>query len=311
MSLIKSILKKSTIIRAVLQKGTKYILAALVKVTPLLASKYLYRKTTGKKLDIKNPKDFNEKLQWLKLYWQHPLVRKCADKYEVREYVKNCGCEEILNELYGVYDDVRQIEWDLLPDKFVLKTTNSCGTNIICTDKSKLNRNESFGKLRKWLKTDYGLCYAEIHYSKIKPRIICEKYIESDGGALPKDYKIFCFNGTPRIIQVITDRGVGQPKRYFYDLEWNVMDLTKEYLTEMKELCRPKNLDQMIAYSRRLAKGFPFVRVDFYDTEERAILGEMTFTPVGGLATYYREEALKKFGDWISLPKKYTAPVVF
>lgn len=311
MSLIKRYLRKNTIIKAILQTGTKYFLAALIKFSPVLASKYLYKKTTGKKLDIKNPKDFNEKLQWLKLYWRHPLVSKCADKYEVREYVRDRGCKEILNELYGVYDDVRQIDWGLLPEKFVLKTTNSCGTNIICRDKSSLDKNKACRKLSRWLKTDYGLCYAEIHYSKIKPRVICERYIESDGKALPNDYKIFCFNGMPRIIQVITERGSGHPKRYFYDLEWNVMDLTNEYLTEMKELCRPKNLDQMIAYSRRLAKGFPFVRVDFYDTEERAILGEMTFTPVGGLATYYREEALKKFGDWISLPKKYTAPVVF
>ena len=133
------------------------IVAALTKISPTLATKFLYLISTGKIINLKNPKTFNEKVQWLKLYWQHPLVIKCADKYEVRSFIEERGCKEILNELYGVYNNTDEIDWDFLPEKFVLKTTNACGTNIICNNKADLNKEDVFKKLNKWLKIDYGL----------------------------------------------------------------------------------------------------------------------------------------------------------
>src|SRR5690606_8377244 len=175
----------------------------------------LYKNRLGKKLNLRDPKDFNEKLQWLKLYWQHPLVIQCADKYEVRSFVQERGCEAILNELYGVYKDVSEIEWEKLPSKFALKTTNGSGTNIICSDKSKLDKREVFEKLDDWLKKDYSLVAAEVHYSKMVPQIICEKFIETDDGLLPNDYKLFCFNGEPRVILVVTERASGEYQRHF------------------------------------------------------------------------------------------------
>ena len=126
----------------------------MVKVSPVLATKYIYKRATGKSIDLNNPKSFNEKVQWLKLYWQHPLVVQCADKYEVRAFIKERHCEDILNPLYGVYNDTSEIDWDKLPEKFVLKTTNGCGTNIICKDKDELDKEEIVTKLKKWLKTD-------------------------------------------------------------------------------------------------------------------------------------------------------------
>ena len=208
-------MKNNDFIRNNLLAVEKRLFAILVKSSPVLATKYKYRRATGKSINLDNPKTFNEKVQWLKLYWQHPLVAKCADKYEVREFIQERNCDEILNPLYGVYDATSEIDWDKLPEKFVLKTTNGCGTNIICKDKGKLDKEEVFTKLNKWLKTDYSLRFAEIHYSKMTPRIICEKYIETEDGLLPNDYKVFCFNGKPKFILAINERETGNHQRYF------------------------------------------------------------------------------------------------
>lgn len=206
------------------RKINKGYLITLTKLSPVLASKRLYRRSFGQPLDLRNPKGFLEKLMWLKLYWRHPLVSKCSDKYAIREYVKECGCESVLNFLYGVYESTDEIDWVNLPDKFALKCTHGCGFNIICDDKSKLDRQAVFNTLREWMKIDYGLFFAEIQYSSIKPRIICEKYIENNLGCLPIDYKIHCFNGKARLFMVCTERET-DVKYDFLDLNWNRMDI--------------------------------------------------------------------------------------
>lgn len=300
--IIKNKLKNNNVIR---KKYKKIVLPLLIKCSPVFATKVLYWTATSKKLNLKDPKDYNEKLQWLKLYWQHPLVSRCADKYEVRNYVKECGCEELLNELYGVYENIEGIEWNNLPQKFVLKTTNGCCTNIICNDKNKINKSETLSKLDEWLKVDYGFHAAEIHYSKIKPRIICEKYIETKEGLLPNDYKIFCFNGTPKFVFVGLDREI-KYKKVFLDLNWNNIDIIKEEELKKNDIKKPQCFEKMIYYAARLSKPFPFVRIDFYDCNNKPILGEMTFTPKGCIANDYKEDALKMLGDWIVLPEKYT-----
>ena len=306
LSFLKDVLKKNSFIKRSFLAFQKNITTIMVKVSPVLATKYIFKRATGKSLDLNNPKSFNEKVQWLKLYWQHPFVVKCADKYEVRSFIKERHCEEILNTLYGVYNDTSEIDWEKLPEKFVLKTTNGCGTNIICKDKDELDKEEVFTKLNKWLKTDYSLQFAEIHYSKMTPRIICEKYIETEDGLLPNDYKVFCFNGKPKFILAINERETGTHQRYFFDLDWNPLefekkkDISKSYNTPRK----PNSLSQMIDSSLRLSEGFPFVRVDFYDGKNKPIFGEMTFTPVGGLATYYKDDIATMLGEWIELPEK-------
>ncbi|WP_342539062.1 ATP-grasp fold amidoligase family protein [Sporosarcina sp. FSL K6-1540] len=303
MSSVKKILKRNDTIRNTYHKIHEIFFTLLVKASPILASKYIYQKATDKKLNLNNPKDFNEKLQWLKLYWQHHLVVKCADKYEVRNYVIESGCGEILNELYGVYNDTSEISWDSLPKKFALKTTNGSATNIICNDKSILDKDEAINKLEKWLNIDFGLLYAEIHYSKMTPRIICEKYIETDAGVLPNDYKIFCFNGEPKFLYVGIIDETGYTHKTFYDMEWNKQNFLKEsYKSYDHE--KPSCLNEMIKYASILAKPFPFVRVDFYDSNGKPLFGEMTFTPTGGLATYYKDETLELLGNLIELPEK-------
>ena len=302
----KSVKKNKILSNLAYNLNTKFT-ALLTKISPVLASKYIYRVIAEKNLNLDNPQDFHQKLQWLKLYWQHPLVVKCADKYEVREYIKVCGCEEILKELYGVYDRVDEIDWEKLPEKFVIKTTNGCGTNIFCENKSSLNKQEVIRQLKKWLKTDFGLFYAETHYSKMKPRIICEKYLQTDSG-LPNDYKFYCFHGVPKVILIIADRDTDL-KLFFLDSNWNKLDIgdpsfkAKFNVGEVPP--QPECLKEMMKYAEILSAPFPFVRVDMYEYEGKPVFGELTFTPGGAVARYINETGLKLMGDMLKLPEKY------
>ncbi|NBI07068.1 ATP-grasp fold amidoligase family protein [Senegalia massiliensis] len=303
MNTVKNILKKNDFIFKTYKSFAKKKIEFFIKFSPVLASKFLYKRSTGRKLNLKNPRNFNEKIQWLKLYWQHPLVAKCADKYEVRKYIEESGCKEILNDLYGVYNDTSEIKWDSLPNKFAMKTTNGCDTYIVTNDKSKLSKEKSLKLLDKWLKIDFGLLYGEIHYSKMKPRIICEKYIETDEGLLPNDYKLFCFNGEPKYLYVGVIDETGYTHKTFYNLNWEKQDFLKAGYKSYHHK-KPDSLNDMIKYAKILSKPFPFVRVDFYDLNGKTLFGEMTFTPTGGLATYYKDDILEMLGEMITLPKE-------
>lgn len=303
MQKIREFFKQSTFITSLYRKVFAVFVATLIKCSPYLATKFLYRRRIGKPLNLKNPSNFNEKIQWLKLYWRHPLVVKCGDKYEVRNYVKELGFTEILLKTHGVYRNTEEIDWDILPDKFAMKVTSGCGYNIICKDKKQLNINEIKSKLKNWMKTNYSLKYAEIHYEKMTPRILCEEFINTCDGTLPVDYKIYCFNGKPKIILVTTERESGY-KRYFFDTKWNILELEKGTDGVQVNMKKPKSLESMLYYAEKLSEPFPFVRVDFYDYNGKPILGEMTFTPAGGMANYYKESSLEELGDLITLPEK-------
>ena len=240
----------------------------LLKISPKFIYKRIYKKSQGKTLNLKNPKLFNEKLMWLELNNKNnDLMVKCTDKYDVRQYVKDKGCGEILNELYGLYNDANEINWDELPKKFVLKCTHGCGFNIICNDKSKLDKKETIKKLNKWKSKRFGYETVELHYTKIKPRIICEKYLETDSGILPNDYKIYCFNGVPKLILVCTER-VTKTRLDFFDLDWNVLDIGKEEYKSKVVPKKPENLEKMIEYAKKLSEQFEFVRVDIMIMEK-------------------------------------------
>ena len=304
MSIIKRTIKNNRILSHLYYLIHKKIITFLYKFFPILTSKYQYKKRTGKNLNLKQPQNFNEKLQWLKLYWQHPLVVQCTDKYEVRSYIENCGCKEILNQLYGVYENTSEINWDSLPKKFVLKATHGCGFNIICDDKKKFDKEDVFKNLDEWLHTDISIIAGELHYAKIKPRIICEKYIESASGYLPDDFKIYCFNGTAKLILVCSDRS-GNLKLNFLNLNWEKLNIGSELFNKGEIPKKPKCLQDLIKYSEKLSKPFPFVRVDFYIFNGRPIFGELTFTPAGCMASYYNEEGLQLLGDMLALPERY------
>lgn len=293
-------IKKNKVLKSVY----KQFKCLMTRVSPELTSKIIYRVSTGKKLDLNNPQDFNQKIMWLKLrtYYKNDLVTMCADKYAVRKFIEESGCSEILNELLYVYDGVDEIDWEKLPKKFALKCNHGCGYNIICTNKETEDRMAVFDKLSKWMKEDYYLENAEVNYQFIEKKIICEKYIETDAGILPNDYKIYCFNGEPKLALVCCDRST-KLKLAFVDLEWNVLDIGKEKVADMEEIRKPDSFEKMVEYSRRLSKGFPFVRVDFYDVDGKIIFGEMTFTPAGGIAPYYNEYGLKYLSELLEIPQ--------
>jgi len=291
---------RQKIIRTLLRPLWRIFVQPLASET--LRTKFLYWDVMGRRLDLVNPKDYNEKLQWLKLNWKDPLIPKCADKYGVREYVKGCGCEDILNELYGVYDKTDDINWESLPDKFVLKCTHGCGYNIICTDKSKLDKKASLTKLKKWMRSQYGLRYVEYHYLSIKPRIICERYIETEAGLLPNDYKILCFNGQPRYVVAISERVSGM-KLHYLNMQWNWLDIVMPIHNKGELPVKPLCWDKMVEVATALSQPFPFVRIDLYDDNGKVVFGEMTFTPGAGLLRFYSEAGLNYVGGLLTLPE--------
>lgn len=259
-----------------------------------------------KRLDLNNPLTFNEKIQWLKLYWQRKCVSESADKYKVREFIIKKGLGDILLPIYEVSDNPNNIDWCNLPESYVAKTTNSCGTNIIVRNINDVNINENTKKLEKWIKEDYGREHLEFQYSKIKPKIIVEKFIESDN-FLPQDYKFFCFNGIPRFILYIDERNLetGNKRKGFYDLEWNYLDYIDEVKsTIIKDAKSPERLEEMIEIAKILSNDFPFVRVDLYNEQGKIIFGELTFTPMGGMANYFKDGIDLKIGNYLKLPEK-------
>ena len=280
---------------------------------PSVFVKYRYYRVFGKKLDLKNVEGFNEKILWLTLYWQDQKIVECADKYGLRKYVKDVlDSDSILPELYGVYESIEDIEWDKFADKFVIKCTHGCKYNIICEDKNQLNRMDVNKKLASWMNSYYGPSTYEPQYNAMKHRIIVEEYIETEAGLYPDDYKLYCFNGEVKAVLVCMNRenslkGNEKLVLEWYDIEWNILDIGAEK-NNMKAV-KPSCLKEMIRYAEILSKPFPFVRVDFYDRHE-PILGEMTFTPMYGMAKYYSEEGNRLLGSWLKLPnhklrKKY------
>lgn len=283
----------------------------LCRISPELYSKYLFRRILGKGLDLKNPQGMNEKLMWLKLkrYGKDPLVSKCADKYAVREYVEACGCGDILNELYGVWEKAEDIEWSKLPGSFVIKCNHGCGYNIICPDKASIDTNEISVQLSRWLEEEYWLKLGEIHYRSIPKRIICEKFL----GEKLVDYKVYCFNGKPEYILVCVGRERGLPchtrekdvQFYFFDSEWNLCRITRDGLCAPDgfTIPKPSGFDNILSVSKVLSEPFPFVRVDLYDVEGQIVFGELTFTPSAAMDIDRLDETDKMFGAKVNTEK--------
>ena len=281
----------------------------LTDISPKLNTKYVYRRTFGKPIDLQNPTTLDEKIQWLKLntYYNNQLVTDCADKYKVREYVEKCGCGEILNQLYGVYDSPEEINWDELPDKFVIKWNFGCGQNFICKDKSQYNEHEIKKMLGKWRKSHrtFYRNMSEMQYKTIEPKLICEKLIETETGELPKDYKLYCFNGIPDCALVCADRiSAGHARYYFFDKDWNLKRYNKMGLEapENFSLPRPANYEKLFEYAAVLSKPFPFVRADFYLEKGKITFGELTFTPSGGFDKGRLPSTQLLFGNMLRLP---------
>ncbi len=274
----------------------------LTIISPELNTRVLYWRKFHQRLDLNEPKTFNEKLLWLKLrdYSENSLVRQCADKYLVRDYLMTNGCGSILNELIGVYESVEDIPWEELPNQFVLKWNFGAGMNIVCSDKSAIDINNVKAVMRKWGKTKYWLPRSEMQYKVEKKLIICEKYLNSGNDKGLTDYKVYCFNGKPLTIFVMHDRG-GQLKTEFFDQNWNILDNSSKYSSPKHPTPKPVVLNEMLDFSRIISKPFPFVRCDYYIVNDKLYFGEMTFTPAGGLNTSETIIDGRKMGEYLDI----------
>ena len=265
-----------------------YYKCALTLISPKLNTKVIYRAKFGKNLDFENPKTLNEKILWLKFhdYWENPLVKQCADKYRVREYVESIGCGEILNELLATYESVDEIDFDKLPQSFAMKLNVGCGYNFIVPDKDRFDLEDAKKKLRKWMKTKYYLAYSEMQYKGVKPVILVEKYLKPRDGVLPEDYKFYSFDGEVPFVMVCTDRQEGgkHARYWYYNDRWEMQMMSDDALKYGAEasIPKPEGIDCAFEYARKLSKGFPFVRVDLYIVDGKVYFGELTFTPGGG-----------------------------
>lgn len=260
---------------------------------------------TGHLPNLENPTLLTEKIQWIKLYYNNPLYAKCADKYAVRAYVESKGYGYILNGLIGVYRKAEDIILDELPHKFVLKATHGCAWNYLCKDKSEEIPHWEDTKLLldEWLRQDFSLFSRELHYSYIPPRLICERFLENADGSDLKDYKIHCFHGEPKLIQVDYERFTGH-KRNFYDLDWNLIELKWGIPSPSSDIQDgpPENLSEMLEIARGLSTEFGYVRVDLYNVEGKIVFGELTLTPLSGFGKPEPEEMNATMGSWWALP---------
>lgn len=297
---LKSVLTK----KGYLQWRLLTLFPQLIPDDYYLKKKFYFQ--VGYKLNLKNPESFNEKIQWLKLYDRNPMYTTMVDKYEVKKYVAGVIGEEYIVPTYAVYDRVDDIDLSKLPNQFVLKCTHDSGGIAICTDKASFDFEIAKKKLKKAFNRNFFLWSREWPYKNVKKRIIAEKYLVDESGWQLKDYKVFCFDGEPKFVEVDYDRYVGH-KLNVYDLDWNYIDF---YMTSHNDpnviIGKPKRLDLMLELSRKLSKGTPFVRVDFYSIEDKLFFSELTFHPGSGMIGFYPKEYDWKLGKMLNLPKNKT-----
>ncbi len=269
--------------------------------------KIAYKLSLKKKLNLKNPQTFNEKLQWLKLYDRKPEYTKMVDKYEVREYIASKIGEEYLIPLVGgPWNSFDEIDFDKLPDQFVLKTTHDSGGVVICRNKSEFDKQKARTLLTKSLKYSFFWRGREWPYKNCKPRIIAEKYMEDEKTAELRDYKFFSFDGEVKTLFIATDRQkVDEDTKFdFFDMDYNHLDFRNGHPNAKIYPEKPKTFDEMKRIAAVLSEGIPQVRVDLYEVNGKIYFGEMTFFHWSGFVPFEPEEWDKNFGDWIKLPRK-------
>ncbi|MDE6019492.1 MAG: glycosyl transferase [Ruminococcus sp.] len=288
----------------------KIIAKSFKRLAPIVPSDALYLKILyycvfRKKLNLKHPQTYNEKLQWLKLNNRKPIYTKMVDKIEAKKYVAQIIGEEYIIPTIAEYDSVDQIEWDKLPEQFVLKCTHDSGGIVICSNKAILNISKAKAKLEAGLKRNYYPRNREWPYRDCKRRIICEKYMVDESGYELKDYKFFCFDGEVKALFIASDRNNAneETKFDFFDEDFNHLPLTNGHPNSHKSIKRPQGFEKMKELASILSKGFPHLRVDFYDINGKIYFGELTFFHWSGMMPFEPEEWDYKFGSWINLPK--------
>lgn len=307
---IRQTLKQKT--KTVFKKPKSILEKGLYLILPLIGEKlYLrlfFKMKTGYSLNLKNPKTYNEKLNWLKLYYRKPELSDLVDKFEVKKIIANQIGEEYIIPTYGVWSSFEEIDFDVLPNQFVLKTTHDSGGIVICKDKDHFNYAAAKNKIESHQKMNGAyLIYREWIYKNLKPRIIAEKYmVDSEVGEL-RDYKVFCFNGEAKVMAIYTNRYSDSEKtqRSYFDKEFNLLPISSKKYTQTKsKISKPKNFTKMFILAEALAGNFPHVRVDFYEVNGKVYFGELTFFHGGGVIPFYPEEWDYTFGSWLTLPEE-------
>lgn len=260
-----------------------------------------YKRLMGKDLNLDHPITYNEKLNWIKLYDHNPLYTALADKLAVREYVKNRIGEEYLVPLLGIWNKVEEIDFEGLPDQFVLKCTHDSESVVICKSKKDLNIEQTKKKLRKAIKTNFYYYSREWVYKNIPRKIIAEKYLEDPIDKELRDYKFFCFGGIPKAMFIATDRCIHKTKFDFYDMDFNHLDIVQHYPNSDKPVRKPEAFEQMKMLAAKLSQGLRHVRVDFYEVNGKVYFGEITFFHHGGTTPFVPEKWDYTFGEWLNI----------
>ncbi len=277
---------------------------------PILLAKLRFRKLFGRKLHLNNPQDINEKILWLSLFSDTSEWSRLADKYAVREYVAECGLEDILVKLYGKWDTANAIDWASLPNSFVLKTNNGSGTVMIVQDKNQIEKSEVVETLNSWLNKDIASSTTEFHYKSIPPCIIAEELLEPSDeektwSTSIIDYKIWCFNGKVDSIFTCSNRVNESIEVALFDREWNYRPeasvFNEHYRKQQHLIPCPPCLEEMFSIAEKLSKPFPCVRVDLYVIKGKVYFGELTFTSLGGTMNYFTDAELLRMGQKIDL----------
>lgn len=285
------------------------IKSVLYSISPKLLTSLQFIYHFHKPLNWFRPKDLNEKINWLKYNSDTSLWTLCADKYRVRDYIHEKGLDGTLVKLYGVWERAEDVDWDALPDSFVLKTNNGSGDILVCKDKSKLNVEETVRKYASLLSKSFSDTNGEPHYAAMKPCLIAEELLDSSKQQIETDtlidYKIWCFNGKPHHVWACYNRHQGSVEVTTYDLNWNRHDgcsiFTSHYKQAKSDLPKPVSLEAMLSIASKLSQGIPQVRVDLYEVDGKPYFGEMTFTSAGGFMNFYTPKFLREMGDLVDL----------
>lgn len=297
------------IIKAIkaLKQPRKLLYYTTVKLVDLLPDstylKMIFYARLGYRLNLKNPKSFNEKIQWLKLYDKHPEYTKMVDKVDAKEYVASIIGQEYIIPTFGVWDSIQDIDWEKLPQQFVVKSTNDSGGVVVCKDKSLFNVDKAVEKLQRTGNRDYTKINKEYPYHNVSHRYIAEQYLEDESGFELKDYKIFCFNGVPKFLFVATGRQQNDTRFDFFDCKFNHLPVTNGHPNADIQPTKPQNFEEMLEIASRLSQGIPHVRVDLYNVKGRIYFGELTFFHWSGIVPFEPIEWDYKFGEYIKLPK--------
>ena len=294
---IKSFINKSEPLKAIIRKTSR-----IIPDEPYIKLKY--RWSFGRYPDLKNPLTYNEKVNWLKLHDRKPIYTQMVDKYEVKGIVAKKIGEQYIIPTYGVWESFDQIDFDMLPDQFVLKGTHDGGSIVICKDKKELDKSAIRKKLTAALKENYYWHGREWPYKNVKPRIIAEAYMIDNETEELRDYKFFCFNGVPKALFIATDRQrKGEETKFdFFDMDFNHLNIRNGHENAKVTPAKPVCFEEMKSLASVLSKGIPQLRVDFYEVNGKVYFGELTFSHWDAMIPFEPEKWDRIFGDWIELP---------